>query len=312
MSVHTGAHVYSEWDFESAFGGGDATKTKVFGMDEKITSIVTQNNQMALPQLNSVEVAAFAYGQEFKRLSVDWVLSNPWWLELLLNGRATAGAGPFTHTYTVLKVVKSFALELGFEGGTANVVRTLDGSVLNSVTMRSGMNELVRCSGEVICGKEAAIGTSLDATPPTDDIAFPYTFVHGTIKLPASGSVVAELQSMELTMNQNAELVYGHGSKVATGAFRKLWEVTGRFNASMVDAVQLQRVLDRAELADIELKFTNGLAGTAERTITITGTGVGVSEQSYSAAGVEPVFEDLIWQIRSLTAVATNNTSLPP
>ena len=310
--VHTGAHVYSEYDFEAAFGGGDPTKTKVLGMDERITSIVTQNNQIVLPQLNSVEIAAYAYGQEFKRLSEDWVLSNPWWLELLLNNRVTTGAGPFTHTYTVLKTVKTLAIEIGFEGETANVVRTFDGSVLNSVTMRSAMNELVRCSGEIICGKEAAIGTSLDGTPPVDDIAFPYTFVHGTIKLPSGGSAVAELQSFELTMNQNAELVYGHGSKVATGAFRKIWEVTGRFNASMVDAVQLQRVLDRVEVADIELKFTNGLAGTAERTITITGTGVGISEQSYSAAGVEPVFEDLVWQIRSLTVVATNNTSLPP
>ena len=310
--VHTGAHVYSEYDFESTFGGGDPTKTKVLGLDERITSIVTQNNQIALPQLNSVEIQSFAYGQEFKRLSEDWVLSNPWWLELLLNDRVTTGAGPFTHTYTVLKTVKSFAVEIGLEGETANVVRTLNGCVLNSVTMRSSMNELVRCSGEIICGAEAAIGTTLDSTPPADDLAFPYTFVHGTLKLPASAGALAELQSMERTINQNAELVYGHGAKTATGAFRKIFEITGRFNASMVDDTQLQRVLDRAELADIELLFTNGLTGTSEKSIKLTGTGVGISEQSYAAAGVDPVFEDLIWQIRSLTAVAVNNISLPP
>ena len=310
--VHTGAHVYSQYDFESTFGGGDATLTKVLGMDERITSFVTQNNQIVVPQLNSVEIAAFAYGQEFKRLSEDWVLSNPWWLELLLNNLVTTGAGPFTHTYTVLKTVKSFEMEIGLEAETANVVRNLKGCVLNSVTIRGGMNELTRCTGEILCGKEDPISTDLEASPPSDDLAFPYTFVHGTLKLIASGSVVAELQSMELTINQNAELVYGHGSKVATGAFRRIFEITGRFNASMVDKTQLQRVLDRAELADIELKFTNGLAGTAEKSITLTGTGVGVSEHSYAAAGVDPVFEDLIWQIRSLTVVAVNNISAPP
>lgn len=310
-TVRTGAFVYEQWMQETTFGTEVSPKNRTFGLDEKISPISTINNQQALSQLYSVETSKFAYGLNGKTYSMDWVLSDPWFLILLFGSLITTGTSPYTHTYSVIKTVQSFSHEIAFEAETANVVRKLLGSVLNTVTIRSAINELARVSGSFICGKEAAVGTSLDASPAVDVVQFPYTFVHGTFELP-NGTVIAELQNVELTINQNARLTSGHGSADAVGASRGKWEVTGKFNASMVNAVQLQRILDRTELATLRLKYTNGLAGANERSVTFNGTGVGVSEQVYSGQAVEDVFEDITWQVRQLNAVAINNTSVPP
>jgi len=309
--VRTGAHVYSKFDFESTFGGDDSTKTKVFGLSEELSPITTTNNQIPLSQLNSIEVDQFAYGQDSKKVSLAFVLSSPWWLELILNNRVDAGTSPYTHTYTGLKTVKSFAWEIGFASETSNTVRTLLGCCINSATIRCSQNDVIRCTADVVCGKEGTISTTLDSSPPSDSYDFPFTFVHGLIQLP-SGTTIAQVQSAEISIGQNVTLVYGFNSKEAVGAFRGILDITGRFNAAMVDKTQLQRVLDRTEVATLVLKFSNGLSGTSEKTITLTGTGVGISEQTYTAKGVDPVFEDLTWQIRSLTAVATDNVATPP
>lgn len=311
MVTRTGAYAYHKFDFESTFNGDDATKTKVLGKNVRLSPIQTMNNQIPLPQLNSVEIEDFAYGQEAKRLSADWVLSNPWWLELVTGSLSTTGSSPYTHTYTAAKAVKSFAMEIGFQGTTANVVRTLLGCIMPSVTIRSSLNDVVRCSADIVSGKESTIGTSLDSSPPSDDIDFPYTFAHGSLQFP-DGNTIAELQSFDLTINQNAQLVYGHGSKSSAGAFRGVSEYTARFNAAMIDSTELQKVLDRAEIADAVITFTNGLAGANEKSITITVTGVSPSEHSMSLAGVDPVFEDLVWQGRSISIAAVNNVSTPP
>lgn len=309
--VRTGAVAYFKYDYETTFGGDDATKTKTLGFDVRLTGFRSSNTLIALPALNDVNVAKFVYGSNKFSMGIDFAMSNPWWLEAVMGTRVTAGVSPFTHTYTKSKTPKPIAFELGQGVETANEVRTGVGVVFNSATISSSIDNLVRVRGELLHGKELAIGTTLDSSPPSDDLDFPYTFVHGTFELP-NGTVIAELQSEEITIGQNAVLLWEGGGANAVAAYRRLFEITGRFSASKKDKTQIQRVIDRVEVATCKLKFTNGLSGVNEKTIDFQGTGVGVSEHNVNIEPNEPIFDELVWQIRSLQVVATNNVATPP
>ncbi len=310
--VRTGASAYSQYEKEVLYGVdpvGD--RDLVFGLEEKISGWAKLNNQIMLSKFNQITVDQFAYGQNSGRYTIDYVLSNPWWLELIF-GVIDAGVGPFTHTYTPNSTLSSFTHEIGMGLQGEDQVRTILGAVLNSATIRSSMNELVRCSAEVVYGKEAAVGTSLDSTPSIDDLNFPYTFVHGTIEKPNS-TVLAEVQSIELTINQNAELLYGHGDADPVGAFKRRLDMSGRVNLSLVDATHLDDLNARAEVATMRLKFSNGLTDTAEKTIDFALTGIGFGEHGLgSVEPNEPIFEDLNYVARNVSIVATNNIASAP
>lgn len=320
--VRTGAHGTLKYGEESSFGGG-ATATRPFGLQQSVNSLSFKNNQIALTQLNSIEVASFAYGKNEGSGSVDFVLSSPWVFDAILGGVDTSGSSSdYTHIWdsdstnltadnTGIKVPKSFDVEVGFDSKTStDVVRHCKGSVFSSLNIKSSINETVTGSMDFLYGITDNITTSI-GSPIADNVAFPYTFAHATLELP-DGSAVAELQDFDISFTSNTELLYEQGSANAVGAFRKLFEMTGKFNASFIDKTQLQRVFDRTELATLTIQFTNGLTGTNEKTILLEFAGVSLSEHSLSIVPNEPVFEDLTFQMRNVKVTANNSIATVP
>lgn len=321
--VRTGVYGYLDFGYESSFGGDINPKTKVFGMEQKLSGITTSVNRMALAQLNSPEPVAFAYGRNEYRATVDFILSNPWWFDALFGTPTSSGSAPTTWTWAsnvaAAKSAKSLGVDIGFAGETANNIRTAVGAVVPSATIRTSLNDVVRCSADLLWGKELAVNTnSFNATPPTDDIGFPYTFVHGSLNI---GGAIAQLQDMDINMNFGTELLYAINSPNAVGAYKKLMEITGRFNVAQVDGSRLKFVVDnsvsaptygRTTQGSLVMTFDNSLVGANQKTITITGTTVGFSDHSNNLSPNDPVFEDLSWQILSLNIQAKNNDVSEP
>jgi hypothetical protein len=327
--VRTGSSGYLQYGKESSFAGG-ATQTRVFGLEQKITGITWKNNQIPLTALNDLEVQCFAYGKNEGNASVEFVVSNPWFFDLLLDAVDTTGSGgDFTHIWSSDKtaltadnsgivIPHTFHIEHGFDAETNNVVRNMKGAVLQNVTLKAALGETVKATADIIWGNEDNISTTLDTTIAADDIKFPYTFAHAKLELP-DGSVIAQLQEFEITFNMNSELLYGMGSANAVGVFRKIFEMTGKFKAATVDSTQLQRVRDAADgttaatgVATLQITLTNNLATTNEKAIILDFTGVGVSEHQTEMSPGEPVFETLSWQLRSVQVTANNGVATPP
>lgn len=327
--VRTGASGYLQYGKESTFGGG-ATQTRVFGLEQKISGLTWKNNQIPLPQLNDIEIQRYAYGRNEGQASVEWVLSNPWFFDIILDAVDTSGSGSdYTHIWNSDKdaltadnsgvvIPHTMHIEHGLDGETGNVIRNMKGVVFNSVTLKAALNETIKCTGELAWGKEDAVGTTLDTTIATDGINFPYTFAHATLELP-DATVVAQLQEFEITLNLNTELLYGMGSADAVSAFRKIFEMTGKFKAATVDKTQIDRVFDAADgttantgIATLQITLTNGLSGNDEKAIVLDFAGVGVSEHSTEMQPGEAVFENLTWQLRNIQVTANNSVSTPP
>jgi hypothetical protein len=316
--VRTGSHAYIHYGKEGTFNGG-ATETRAFGLEQKVNSLSFKNNQISLSQLNSIEVASFAYGKNEGSGSVDFVLSNPWVFDTLLGAvDKTGSSSDYTYIWdsnsanltadnTGIKTPNSFDIEVVFDAKSSltDVKRNLHGSVFNQLNIKSSVGETVKGTLDFLYGKADTITTSV-GTPIGDGIDFPYTFAHASIEL-LDGTTVAEVQDFDITFAANTELLYQQGDPNAVGAFRKLFEMTGKFNASFLDKTQLQRVLDRAEVATFTVEFTNGLSTTNEKSIKLEFAGVSLSEHSLSIAPNEPIFEDLTFQMRNVKVTANNS-----
>jgi hypothetical protein len=329
--VRTGAHGTLKYGEESSFGGG-ATATRPFGLQQAINSLSFKNNQIALTQLNNIEVASYAYGKNEGSGSVDFVLSSPWVFDAILGGVDTSGSssdfnhiwdsgsGNLTADNTGIASPKSFDIEVGFDTKTStDVVRHLKGTLFSSLNIKSSIGETVTGALDFIYGITDTITTSI-GSPIADGVDFPYTFSHALLQIPnsttnhpnRSANLIAEVQDFDISFTSNTELLYEQGSANAVGGFRKLFEMTGKFNASFIDKTQLQRVFDRTELATLTVQFTNGLTGTSEKTILVEFAGVGLSEHSLSIVPNEPVFEDLTFQMRNVKVTASNSVATVP
>lgn len=341
-SVRTGNHAYIEWDFECTFNCCmcvclTGCNAKVFGLEQRVSGWTWTNNRITLSQMNSVEPKTFAYGQARGSMSIDFVVSNPWYNSLLFERSccfpsAACCIETFTWENTSdagTKCVESFTAQIGVNQAGTNTVRTIRGGLANSISLRSSIGETVKASMDVQYANDVR-GTSLDASPASETVGtgcsqyIPYTFAHGSLQFTDAcccASTVAELQSFDITLNQNADLLWGHGSNKAVTPFRRLFEMTGTFQASwtcytLLDAVYAQIadncICEAREQTSFVLTLDNGLSDTNQRKITYTFTGIGIADHSTTVEPNEPIFENINWQARRGQVVAVTNDAAEP
>jgi len=322
VTASSASSSYVEYGYENAtFGSGFVGNVIQFGKEVKVTGLEFKNNQMALGQLYSPEIESFAYGKNEGKCSVDYVVSNPWFFESIL-GEApnpTSAGGLYTYTWdsspstnATMRDINSMALRIGFKTNT-EFKRTAVGVVCPSLSLKMALNETVKATQELVWGEEAKAGFS---TPSGVSMAggIPYTFVHAQITSPLTGNTLASVQSFDLNINSNAELIYEMGNKLSVDAYRKILELTGKVSLVLYDATLLESVYGRAEAANnLVVTLSNGLSGSALRSIVMTFTGCSFS--SHDSAGVEPgelLLENLDFQCKHVTVVAKNTTSSIP
>jgi len=140
-------------------------------------------------------------------------------------------------------------------------------------------------------------------------------------------TTIAEVQDVDITFAQNADHIWGLGNSVASSGIRKLFEITGKFKTSFTDTVQLEKLYAQqantlsnscpAETLAVcqptlKLTFTNGLAAAAERSITLSFTGIALDDHNLNIEPNEPIFEELNFQAAGCTAVAVNSIATIP
>lgn len=310
--VRTANYGYIEYGVEATYKGSFSL-TRQFGMKAELSNHRINNNPIPLYKYNTGQVQKFARGNFDGSFSLTWVLSNPWFWDLVLGKAAvSAGTNPTTHTYTYDKAVKSFGLEKGFEGEVGNVVRTLKGCGINNFGLRANVGEVVTCSADCIYGEEpTTVGTTLDSSIADDDILFPYTFEHGFLEVP-DGTVIAELQSVDLSIGNGLGLGRGFKNAFATSMYKGKFDLALGFTCAVKDKILLEMVLARQVVANAQLKFSNDLTLGNERSIDITMTTLEPAEHGDSMPLNEPVFQDLKLPFASIQVVASNATTLPP
>jgi|TARA_B110001454_G_scaffold186075_1_gene182648 hypothetical protein len=321
--VRTGAYAYVNYGFESTIGGSAGAITKSFGLKTAVNSLTVQTNRVALGKLGQVEPSSFAYGAQTGNLGISFVLGDTTSHDIFQaiygapTGSGTTGApyvyggltqGNASKTFgAVGGVAQTFTTEIGFNGDTDYMVRSLKGCILNSLNLTTSIGETVNCSADSVFGKEdAPSNSSGNFSDDGVENSTPFTFAHGTLKV--GGLTLVEVQDVDITFAQNGDLLYGLGSQQTASAVKKTLEITGRFRASwknddMIDKIMLQlKGTTYAETVggspEFELFFSNGAS--SPKSIKITLSGLAIGEHSVTGLEpVEPVFEEITWQAKT-------------
>jgi hypothetical protein len=251
MTARTGLFGYVKYGWESTFKGGATTKDKVFGRGQRVTSITRNENPEKIYELGLRPSKYIAFKAFEGSASFDFFLSNPWLFRAVMGSVSTSGTGPYTHTYTVANLPVSMEIEAAFQGSGGNVVRLLRGAVVNTFSLTASVNELVRCRLDVLYADEAS-GTLGTAIVDTFD---PMVFQHGTLEIPA-GTVVGEVQSFDLTIANNALMVWGLGDTKPSSAVWQNFDPTGRISVTMKDRTFLDRLRNTTSTGKLIFNFS--------------------------------------------------------
>lgn len=304
----TGASAYSKFGWESTFKDGATTKDKQFGHNTKYNFTINQNVQ-AIRGLGARTVSSHAFKQFMGGLSSDFILASPWWLKGLYGAVSTAGASsPYTHTFTLGTAPITMGVELGGAFEDEDVVHTAKGVVIESATIASAINEMATVRLDMMFADYAKTNS---VTSGVDESFDAFTFAQGSLELP-DATLIAEVQSVEFTMKQNMQMIYGLGNYVPTSVAMKELEVVGRLTATVKNDTLLGYVTGRTEQASLSFKFTNSGAGSAERSIDFQVTNVALSEYASAFEPNEIVLQNIPFSGRTTQAVAVNGTSACP
>ena len=333
--VRTGEYAYVNYGYESAFGGSSVSITNSFGQRTAVSSFTINHNKMALGKLGQVDPTVYAYGTQSGTLGVNFVLGDTTSHNIFksIYGSAT-GAGSSGNPYIYgsategaankTLVGSSFTTEIGFNGEDDYLVRTLKGCVTNSLALTTTIGGTVDCTADVVYGKEdTPSNTSLHFSDDATENSLPFTFAHGTLKVGSTGTpanALVELQDVDLTFTQNSDLLYTIGSQQSVAGIKRSLDITGRFRQALrsddvIDHVfeQLKGTAYKESVggdvgsgAEFELFFTNGAS--SPKTIKVQGYGLGYNDHSVSGLEpVEPVFEEVNWQIRRAKISVVNS-----
>ncbi len=252
--VRTGAQSYIKYGYESTYGGS-ATTDKKFGLNDRLSSWSLTHNRIDLPALNQVTYESYAYGQQAGEIGVDFVLSNPWILGAFFGAPSTTGSSnPYTHTYPhasngINKQPRSFQMEVGFNAAdtsNSDVVRTLKGCVASTLGISTSIGATVDCSLSASYGKEDAPATTFGSAPSEPTLNHgAFTFAHA--KLTVGGNVLAQVQDLNLSINQTTSLLYGLNSNQAVDSYRQVLNITEAFKAALLNKNVLEDVLEQIE-----------------------------------------------------------------
>ncbi len=287
-----------------------------FGQGVEVT-MARNNNAERIWGVGARNATATVNKQYGGTMTISGVLSNAYWLLGVLGANSDGGTtGAYTHTYSEADILPSFTTDLGFEIGTTDFESSVIGCVINTCTISAAVNEAIKFSLECSFRYEN-LGTTKSSDIP--DVEPVFTFAHGSIEMP-DGTDLAALQSFELTINNNAEPVYGIGSRFMTAVVAKNREYNFTLTAAFNDYTDLLTYfMDGTNSASVpaagsnaettlELTFTNDDGDILD----IDLTGVVLTEETLPQNVSEVVKEDVTGWARGCGAVYTNDVQAAP
>ena len=238
MAVNSGADLYAMYKLEGAtYKSTSETNWKPFGHRCKMTSFEINNNIEKAYGIGNYEAQAQVGKQFDGKVGFEYMLCDPWIFSALTgNISVDAGAGPYTHAFintaatpAALAAMKSMQLDLSYALGTASH-HTIQGAIIKSLGMKLAVNEPVTVTADLEFANsvwsESAVTTQVAPT------VAPYTFAYANIEFPTSTtlSTTMPVQSADLTLNRNGEIIKGLGSRTGQAMITKQSEYDLKVN----------------------------------------------------------------------------------
>lgn len=316
---------YARYGYESAFGTspGDSSLTTYFGHNVKFSRTI-KNNIERIPNLNTRNYSKFAAKKVDGTWNADFQVSNLYFMKGVLGSVADAGAGPYTHTYNEANTPPSLTIQSSEDLDTDSET-TMTGCLINKFTMNMNVGEVVTGKLEGTYVKEIN-DTTLNANGNSADSEEVFTFAHATLELPTSTTML-EVQSLDMAITNNADLIWGLGSRFATQrAFKqrvyefkisKVRELSADLQDSLYGSTTtMSNPNTPSNVATLNLTLSNGLGTTLLRSFSIKVDNLQLDDITRPLTPGEITKEDATLYALALNSssksVYTNNTSTSP
>lgn len=321
QNVASGAFSYVNYGFETTYGTVAGSFPKNFGPGTKM-SVARKNNMERVFGLGARNASANVAKKYEGTATVDFLLSaNSSWVRAVLGALPTdAGAGPYTHTFAESNTLSSFSIATAQEMGSNDYVSALIGCKVNTCTISAAVDEIAKVTLECPYRTETVAITGIGSVVASAEE--PLHFAHGTLSV--AGTTVSYVQSIELTITNNIEMVWGLGSRYSTAGPEKTRTYDFKFSVAFSDVTLLLEkfagttapwtasalaTLNPAGVACI-LTFDNGGTTTASRKVVLTFANLYLNEHTLPLDINEVIKEDVTGYALSCTnIVVTNNTA---
>lgn len=317
--AYTGGYgAYVNYGYEESYGAG-ATSARVFGKGQRMTH-TRRNTMERLYGLGARNATATVAKRYEGTATVEFILSNATFLRAVLGSVSdTGGAGPaYVHTYSEENTVPSFAIDTGTELGDSDEVTELKGCKIGTCTITATQGEVVRVRLECPY-KTETLATSGIGSQQAENYT-PFTFAQGVVEWTSGGGEIGKVQSVELTINNTLEGLWGLGSRLKASEVEKIREYNLRMTVAFKDVTELLTKFYGASGAPatgtpaaqstIVLTFDTAGTGADSNKIVITLANVYFDEETLPKDVNEIIKEDVSgWALSGTSIVWTNGTS---
>jgi len=285
----------------------------------KITSQERNNNLQAVWGLGSRTQTVIIEKQFTGTMGIEFLMSNPWFLYPILGAKADGGSGPssYTHTFTEANTLPSFKFQnsLNIDTASTNDLNiSMVGAVNTGASIKTSVGEAVSVTMDWVYANESIATSAFVAQ--TAETYQPYSFAHGVLELP-NGSTIANVQSVDISIAQNADMIWGLGSRAGTAHVDKNRAYSIKTTAYFTDPATFLKLFyngstgttpgNITETATLQLTFTNGT-----QIVEFTFTGLKIDTESLPQSIDAAVMEDISLQARTLTVICTDSTATYP
>lgn len=312
MTATAGHDALLAYDWEDGFRNAPASDDKKpFGVDAALTTKEGSNNAVRLFEPGDPEAAQIIEQQFAGTFTVEFTLSNPWFLRALITEASSNGTAPTTHTFD------------GFPGDpmriftgteTTSTYRELQGAVVQSATFTFNIPGTVDVSLEGAYAYEDADAASF--TQPTLNYR---ALSHHDSLLSRGGTDLTFEQSLTLSVNLNVDMVpelgerfpvdYSPKQRNPSIDYARIVQDTSDQERAYGGATTLQDKIENT--ADIFVEASNGKTGSDKNLIRIELDDAFPDSVSRSGIGnpEEDLEDELSEMAPSIRAVAENGTS---
>ena len=315
--VGKGVDVTSNYGYESTFGTLATTINQVFGNGQSVN--INQNNNTerlyALGSRNAQKLVTKRYDGSW---STDFSLGNAYFLKAVLGTKgAESGGGPYSRTYSENNTCPSISIANAINLDTDSMHNVL-GAKINTMSMDCNVGEIVKVKVDGFFQKLTK--TTTLATTVSGDTEDPMVFSGASIQLGSTATI--DVQSMNITLGNNLEMLFGLGSRFATKGVEKTREYSFTINEAYEDDSILHNnflgsattpATSPANVTSLVATFTNGLSSTFQRTLVATFNTLQLPTYEYTFEINEILKENSsLWALNSSGFTYTNNSSSSP
>lgn len=301
-----GVHSYLLYGKETTYNSAVAT-TAHLGLVQSFRSNINSNLQENRGFVGTTsggrDVVKFTPGKLELGFSVEFKVTRWNFLEFVLG--TVTGSGPYTYTGANLPPSMTVAHNIDNAGSAAtDLEETFSGCVIESATIRCSVGEPVTATLDFKSGL-VVVDTSLSSAVALPDEEV-YNFVGGSIEIPASSTLSNIIDSVEITITNNYDVLYGLGSRLVQNAVPQERKYQIKVSLKYLDNTLVTAALGATtptdtgtatENATIDLNFVQG-----NRSMVMTFTGVPMNDFARIANLNQVIGEDFTLFAKSLSA----------